>query len=143
MSSDGRGRRRGGGGVLLLVVERDPHVRALERFFLEEAGHVVEFAADGTVALERARELLPHLLISEILVPGTDGLSVCRALKSDPTTRSISVLIFSLLAAEDRAREAGADAFLRKPLNEARLVESVEELLRRREAAREVADGSD
>jgi two-component system response regulator MprA len=117
--------------ALILVVERDPHVRALERYFLEEAGFTVDFALDGRAALERARGELPSILVSEILVPGLDGLSVCRALKSDPKTRDIAVLIFSILAAEERALEAGADAFLRKPLNETRLVDSVRLLVGR------------
>ena len=117
--------------ALILVVERDPHVRALERYFLEEAGFAVEFADDGRSALERARRSPPEILICEILVPVLDGLSVCRALKSDPATRSIAVLIFSILAAEERAIEAGADAYLRKPLNDARLVDSVRQLLLR------------
>lgn len=121
--------------ALILVVERDPHVRALERYFLEEAGFAVDFASDGAAALARVRSAKPAILISEILVPGLDGLSVCRALKSDPATRDIAVLIFSILAAEERALEAGADAFLRKPLNEARLVESVIVLLRLHQSA--------
>jgi two-component system response regulator MprA len=115
--------------AVILVVERDPHVRALERYFLEEAGFAVDFAADGKAALERARTSNPRIVVSEILVPALDGLSVCRALKSDPQTRHIAVLIFSILAAEDRAREAGADAFLRKPINEMRLVDSVRSLV--------------
>lgn len=116
------------GRALILVVERDPHVRALERYFLEKAGYVVEFVDDGLKALSRAREELPHILVSEILVPGLDGLSVCRAIKADPELRSILVLIFSILAAEDRAIEAGADGFLRKPLNDELLVQSVHTL---------------
>ena len=121
--------------ALILVVERDPHVRALERYFLEEAGFAVDFVVDGRAALERARVTRPAILVSEILVPGLDGLSVCRALKNDAKTRDIAVLIFSILAAEERAREAGADAFLRKPLNETRLVESVRELLLRHQSS--------
>jgi two-component system response regulator MprA len=117
--------------ALILVVERDPHVRSLERYFLEEAGFAVDFELDGRAALERARRDRPAIVICEILVPGLDGLSVCRALKSDPRTRSIAVLVFSILAAEQRAREAGADAFLRKPLNETRLVDSVKRLVGR------------
>jgi CheY-like chemotaxis protein len=120
------------GTVLILVVEHDPHVRALEQYFLERAGYSVEFAANGVHALERARAIIPHIVISEILVPGMDGLSVCRALKEDPATRSIIVLIFSILAAEKRALEAGADSFLRKPLDDMLLVQSVERLLRGR-----------
>ena len=122
--------------ALILVVERDPHVRALERYFLEEAGFTVDFVADGRAALERARASDAAILVSEILVPGLDGLSVCRALKADPETRDITVLIFSILAAEERALEAGADAFLRKPLNETKLVDSVRQLLRQHLASR-------
>jgi CheY-like chemotaxis protein len=115
--------------ALILVVERNPAVQRLEKFFLEQAGYMVEFASDGFSALERARELRPQILVTEILVPKLDGLSLCRALKSDPSTRDILVLVFSHLHAEDRAREAEADAFLIKPLNEELLIETVQELI--------------
>jgi CheY-like chemotaxis protein len=123
--------RNGGakGRALILVVERDPHVRALESYFLERAGYEVQFTDDGVQALAEAKALVPDIVISEILVPGLDGLSVCRALKQDPATRGVVVLIFSILAAEKRALEAGADAFLRKPLEDTLLVQSVEKLL--------------
>ena len=117
------------GGALILVVERDPHLRELEAFFLKEAGFAVEFADDGAMALERARKLRPHLVITEILVPRLDGLALCRQLKADPETQGIMVLIFSILTASVRAHEAGADAFLRKPLAEQRLVETVRQLM--------------
>lgn len=115
--------------ALILVVERNPAVQRLERYFLEQAGYSIEFASDGLTALERARELKPKILVAEILVPKLDGLSLCRQLKSDPATSHIRVLIFSHLHAEDRAREAGADAFLFKPLNEELLIETVEKLI--------------
>jgi CheY-like chemotaxis protein len=118
--------------VLILVVERDPHIKKLERFFLEQAGFRVEFADDGRHGLERARVLIPRILVTEILLPQLDGLKVCRAVKPDPATRGIAVLVFSILAAEDRALEAGADAFLRKPLDDARLVDTVTKLIRDR-----------
>jgi DNA-binding response OmpR family regulator len=119
------------GRAIILVVERDPHVRELETFFLNEAGFTVEFTEDGTTALERARELRPRLVITEVLVPRLDGLALCRELKNDPETAGIMVLIFSILAATTRAREAGADAFLMKPLAERRLVDTVRELIAR------------
>lgn len=119
----------GGQRAMILVVERNPAVQRLEKFFLEQAGYTVEFANDGVSALARARELRPHILVTEILVPKLDGLSLCRALKSDPTTRDILVLVFSHLHAEDRAREVEADAFLFKPLNEELLIETVQKLI--------------
>lgn len=124
--------------VLILVVERNPAVQRLEKFFLEQAGYTVEFASDGLSALSRARELRPHILVTEILVPKLDGLSLCRALKSDAGTRGIRVLVFSNLLAEERAREAEADAFLFKPLNEELLIETVQKLIALRPETAEV-----
>jgi CheY-like chemotaxis protein len=115
--------------ALILVVERNPVVQRLERYFLEQAGYAVEFASDGQSALERARELRPRIVVTEIMVPVLDGLSLCRILKSEPETAHTRVLIFSHLHAEDRAREVGADAFLLKPLSEELLIETVEKLI--------------
>ena len=115
--------------AIILVVERNPAVQRLEKFFLEQAGYQVEFAKDGEAALERARHLKPQIIVTEILVPKLDGLSLCRAIKSDPQTRDALVLIFSHLHAEDRAREVGADAFLIKPLDDELLIHTVEKLL--------------
>ena len=115
--------------ALILVVERNPVVQRLERYFLEHAGYAVEFASDGNSALERARQLRPAIVVTEIMVPALDGLSLCRTLKSEPETAHARVLIFSHLHAEDRAREVGADAFLLKPLSEELLIETVEKLI--------------
>jgi len=115
--------------ALILVVERNPAVQRLERFFLEQAGYTVEFASDGLSALARAQELRPKIVVTEILVPRLDGLSLCRALKADSRTSSIVVLVFSHLHAEDRALEAGADAFVVKPIDEENLIEIVSKLL--------------
>lgn len=121
------------GSAVILVVERDPHVRELEGYFLREAGFAVEFAEDGESALSLVRKSGPDLVITEVLVPGLDGLAVCRRIKGDPATSSTAVLVFSILAAEGRAREAGADAYLRKPLSERSLLETVRQLLAMRE----------
>jgi CheY-like chemotaxis protein len=120
------------GKAIILVVDRDPHVRELEEHFLNQAGFSVGFAHDGASALEQARRLLPDIIITEILVPGMDGLALCRGLKSDPRTRDIAVLVFSILSAAGRAREAGADAFLLKPLAEHTLLDTVRRLLEAR-----------
>jgi two-component system response regulator MprA len=77
---------------------------------------------------------MPDIIITEILVPTMDGLALCRQLKADPRTRDIAILVFSILAAGDRAREAGADAFLLKPLAEHKLVGTVQRLLEARKA---------
>jgi two-component system response regulator MprA len=117
------------GRALILVVERDPHIRELESYFLNEAGFAVEFAADGLAALEVARQVRPDIVITEVLVPKLDGLALCRTIKGDSDLCQTVVLVFSILAVQSRANEAGADAFLMKPLAERRLVDTVRQLL--------------
>lgn len=112
----------------VLVVERDPNVRELEAHFLSEAGYDTDFADDGRDALAKATETPPDILVTEILVPNLDGLALCRAIKGNPATRHVRVLIFSILSAKVRAQEAGADAFLNKPLSGARLVDMMKRL---------------
>ncbi len=122
------------GKAIILVVDRDPHVRELESHFLDQAGYTVAFEQDGNIALAQARKIVPDIIITEILVPKLDGLALCRQLKADARTRDIAVLVFSILAAAGRAREAGADAFLLKPLAEHTLVGTVRQLLEARSA---------
>lgn len=117
-----------------MVVDRDPHIRELEAHFLRRAGYSVVFAVHGENALVEARTSVPDIVITEILVPRIDGLALCRQLKADPRTRDAAVLVFSILAAAGRAREAGADAFLLKPLAEHALIDTVERLLAERTA---------
>ena len=117
------------GTRMILVAERDRTVRELQRYFLEIEGFAVEFADDGEAALERARALRPALVVTEILVPKLDGLALCRRLREDPLTRDVPVIVFSILAAAARAGEAGASAFLRKPLVESVFMAAVRDLV--------------
>jgi CheY-like chemotaxis protein len=118
-----------GGRALILVVDRNPAVRELERFLLEQAGYSVEFASDGQDAYEKAHEEQPYLLVTEILVPRLDGLTLCRKLRADPATRAIRIIVFSHLDAEDRSLEAGADAFIGKPFSAEKLIGAVQSLI--------------
>lgn len=114
---------------VILIAERDQTVRGLQEYFLGNAGFTVAFADDGEAALERARETRPALVVTEILIPKLDGLALCRRLGEDPATRHIPVIVFSILAAAGRAAEAGARAFLRKPLVESIFVAAVQDLV--------------
>ena len=117
------------GTRLVLIAERDLQVRKLQRHFLVGAGFEVEFADDGESALERARLAIPAAVVTEILIPKLDGLALCRHLREDPATRDVPVLVFSILSAQVRATEAGADAFLRKPLVDSIFIATVHELV--------------
>jgi two-component system chemotaxis response regulator CheY len=114
---------------MILIAERDQGVRALQRFFLERAGFAVEFADDGVALVERVNAVRPEAVVTEILLPKLDGLTLCRLLHEDPATSGVPVIVFSVLAAAARAAEAGAYAFLRKPLVESVFVGTIEEAI--------------
>lgn len=114
---------------MILIAERDQNVRELQAFFLGKAGFSVEFVDDGLAAQERAREILPSVVVAEILLPKVDGLTLCRRLRDDPDTRDIPVILFSILAAAARAEEAGASAYLRKPLVESIFIATINQVI--------------
>lgn len=113
--------------LTVILVERDRRVRDLVSLFLRRAGYLVELADTGNIGLDCARRVGRGVVITEILVPELDGLALCRLLKEDPTIR-VGVLVLSMLAASQRAQQAGADAFLCKPVDEQRLVATVRDI---------------
>jgi CheY-like chemotaxis protein len=110
---------------VILIAERDRSVRDLQLCFLNNAGFVVEFADDGQRALDRMRLDPPALLITEILIPKVDGLTLCRLVRGDAALDDVPVIVFSILAAAARANDAGAAAFLRKPLVESTFLAAI------------------
>jgi CheY-like chemotaxis protein len=112
-------------GRQILIAERDRNVRDLQSYVLHAAGFGVEFVEDGDAALEYARSHPTALIVTEILIPKLDGLTLCRRLRAEPATQDVPVLVFSILAAAARAEEAGASAFLRKPFIESTFIATV------------------
>ncbi|MEO0077997.1 MAG: response regulator [candidate division WOR-3 bacterium] len=112
MSADRRPR------ILLADDERD--IVLVTQVRLEVNGYEVLTVADGAEALERFATFNPDLVLLDLRMPKLDGYQVCRALKSNPATRSVPVIIFSAsssqaLALERKCLELGADDFVRKP----------------------------
>jgi CheY-like chemotaxis protein/AraC-like DNA-binding protein len=123
----------------VLVVEDNAELRAFIRMHLRGRFRVVE-AVDGLQGLELARRVLPDLVLSDVMMPGLDGFALCRALKEDPETDFIPVILLTArAAAEDRLaglREA-ADAYLTKPFQVEELTTQVDDLIARRRRLRE------
>lgn len=112
---------------LVLVADPDAAVRELVSHFVREAGYEVICTTEGYEALDTARKLLPVAVLADVLLPKLDGLALCRLLKGDPQTQHIvTVVVFSVLAAEERSKRAGADAFIKKPLEKNRVLRILE-----------------
>jgi two-component system cell cycle response regulator DivK len=118
---------------LVLLVEDDRDGRLLFAEWLHSAGFRVEQAHNGLQALERARDLLPDAILTDLNIPGIDGYELTRRLKSDPRTSSIPVLAVTGYApfTQDPARadRAGCDVVLLKPCDPDVLVQTLTALI--------------
>ena len=120
----------------ILIAEDEPDVRALIVSNLRNAGFEVLQAEDGSSALTLARGDLPNLLVLDLMLPGMSGLEVCRALKGDPATAKLPIIMLTAQADEiDRVvgLELGADDYMTKPFSPRELVLRVKSVLRRTE----------
>ncbi|MBI4423816.1 MAG: response regulator [Elusimicrobia bacterium] len=124
--------------VDVLIFEDDPDQAALAEVLLGTLGYTSRSLPDGAGALEAVGSLRPRLILLDIMMPGTDGLLLCRTLKSTPATSAIPVIITSGKSeAEERARavRVGAEDFVQKPLDLERLAPPVRKALAQRPAA--------
>lgn len=102
----------------LLLVEDEIYIRELVATLCEEMGVQVTAVADGAAGLRAARERTPDLALLDIVLPGLDGIALCRLLKSAAPTAKVPVYMLSARVREtDRqaAEQAGADGYLDKP----------------------------
>ncbi|MFL5926114.1 MAG: response regulator [Gaiellaceae bacterium] len=115
----------------ILVVDDDHGLRTLLRATFEAADIEIVEARDSDAASASIARFRPDVVVLDIEMPGVDGLTFCRSLKSQSATREIGVVLLTGstdAAAEARAREAGADGFVRKPFSPLELLSLVEEL---------------
>ena len=118
----------------ILVIEDNPDIAALLRHYLERSGHAVDHFDSGREVLARVRPAPPDLVILDVMLPGMDGLLVCQALRGDPATAAIPIIMLTARGEEaDRIRglELGADDYITKPFSPKELVARVAALLRR------------
>jgi two-component system alkaline phosphatase synthesis response regulator PhoP len=118
----------------ILVAEDSPDIADLLRHYLERAGHVVDGLASGTEVMPQIQAHRPDLVVLDLMLPGMDGLLVCQALRQDPSTAAMPVLMLTARGEEsDRIRglELGADDYVVKPFSPKEVVARVAALLRR------------
>ena len=118
----------------ILVVEDDADILELISMYLQKAGHLVETSSDGAAALSRLRAGPADLVVLDLMLPGLSGFEVCQALRNDPATARLPVIMLTARSDEmDRIAglELGADDYVTKPFSPKELVARVAALLRR------------
>ena len=121
----------------ILVVDDEPDIVEIIQYNLEKSGFDVIVAADGSAALEKARDETPDLIVLDLMLPGLEGTDVCRILKQDERTRSIPILMLTAKSEEiDRiiGLELGADDYVVKPFSPREIALRIRNILRRRTA---------
>src|SRR3990172_13192473 len=119
------------GPPLVLVADDDEHIVELVSMYLRREGYAVESAFDGDEALKKTRELHPDLLLLDIMMPGPDGLQICRALGR---RNDIPIILLTARTSDiDKIAglRLGADDYVTKPFNPAELISRVSAVLRR------------
>src|SRR5262245_9093513 len=115
----------------ILVAEDDPKQAHLIRVYLERDGHSVLVVGDGRKALEHSRERRPDLLVLDVMMPGVDGLDLCRILRAES---DVPILLVTARSTEDDkllGLDLGADDYVTKPFSPRELAARVRALLRR------------
>ncbi|MDR2850257.1 MAG: response regulator transcription factor [Verrucomicrobiota bacterium] len=118
----------------ILVVEDDPDIQALLRYHIEQHGYRADSVADGSLAADAARRMRPSLILLDLMLPGLDGLEVCRRLKSDPQTAAIPIIMVT--ARDEEADivsglELGAVDYICKPFRPREVMARIRAALRR------------
>ncbi|GIX46296.1 MAG: DNA-binding response regulator [Candidatus Tectimicrobiota bacterium] len=120
----------------VLVVEDEPDIAELVRYTLEQHGYTAACAASGEEALASLRTRLPDLIVLDLMLPGMDGLEVCRLLKHDARTANLPIVMLTARDSEADVvvgLELGADDYLTKPFSPRVLVARIKAVLRRRQ----------
>lgn len=114
----------------ILIVEDDPLSMKLYNDLVAARGYQVLRATDGAVGLQLAREHHPDLILLDVKLPEVSGIEVTKALKSDPRTKDVPILVITAWPTTERAaRLSGCDAFLMKPVPMSELWHAIESLL--------------
>ena len=118
----------------ILIIEDEPDIQELLSFNLDNNGYKVYTASNGEKGLEVARKERPDLILLDLMLPGINGLDVCRIIKSDQDTSGISIIMLTALGQEEdiiKGLETGADDYVTKPFSLQVLEARIKSVLRR------------
>ena len=121
-------------GRKVIVIEDEPDIQEIILHNLLRDGYQVEATSNGEKGLEMVRRFEPDLVLLDLMLPGLDGVEVCRRMKTDPRTRAISIIMVTARGEESDVvlgLGLGADDYVTKPFSPRELMERVKAVLRR------------
>jgi len=116
--------------TVLIVDDEEDIVNIIKTYFRRQGSYEVSSASDGITALIEVGRVKPDLLILDIMIPGIDGVEVCRGIKAGSANKTAIIAISGVADSEQKILEAGADAFMPKPVDLDKLHTEVRRLLR-------------
>ena len=125
----------------ILVVDDDPNISRLEQLYLEKEGYEVKVAADGNEAIESFRKLPPDLVLLDVMLPGTDGYEVLKAIRKSGSIPVIRVTAKGETFDKVLCLELGADDYIVKPFDGKEMIARVKAVLRRAHGSEEEQAG--
>ncbi len=126
----------------IVIVEDEPDIREAIEYSLKHEGYRVWSAADGMRGLELIREYTPDMILLDLMLPGMDGLEVCRRVQSDPMLKGVCVIMVTAKSDETDVLVGlgfGADDYVTKPFRNGELIARVKAVLRRGKLRDEVS----
>lgn len=115
----------------ILIVDDEQEIVDIMKVFLQrQGGYQIATASDGITALIEVGRAKPDLMILDIMIPGVDGIEVCRRIKEDPNNTTVIIAVSGNAEHEKRILQSGADAFMEKPIDLERLHSEARRLLR-------------
>ena len=125
----------------ILLIEDDTDLFALLKYNLEKEGYLVVGSQTGRGAVEMVRQERPDLIILDIMLPDTDGWELLRLLRESPATRSVPVIVCSVVREADLASALGAMQYLSKPVRRQDLLQALDRAVQLATAGERKAQG--
>lgn len=120
----------------ILIIDDDPSTTRLLEVLLTREGYKIETENLSQNAIQRTKDALPHLVILDLMMPGIDGMTVCRQMKADPDLEQIPVIMFSAVnqpEITEQAYESGINDYITKPIHPQELTDRIRKWLDQQE----------
>ncbi len=117
----------------ILIADDNENIREALTYLLEDEGYSLSMAKDGAETLTKVREVRPHILFLDIMMPEINGYDVCRIIKNDPELKRIYVIMLTAkgqVAEQERGRASGADEYIVKPFSPMEILAKIKDILK-------------